>query len=423
MINAHANILVEEKKGGKLKKTAVFLLAVIVFLSFAACSKEKERTSSQSKKNQVVYVEKSAQYGDLKITFLEYELKHMSTGTYPRIHLLIENNGDDKFEIYANDFEVFADNNDMGSCDSDYSWTDGRAGNCTNKRLELHPGRNGEIWINYTRRDISDYNIIEFDYVYSPFAKQWGKITFAINLNDGVYNQIGISENLDPDKAIIGTWQFMDTQHEYADDFFRAYTFYDDNTGVSRINSSVDDFTYYLVGNTLYINSEYIGDCEFDGKYLSLVHRFGNVATSYYYEKIEDYYADSNESLVLDIIEPLPGGIRDDLNIPDPKKAIIGTWELYARTAGDVDPYLVSISIYNDETCWCQYNDGTSEHFLYEFLDLIDGNWLWLYNDSQYVEYEINYINDECLILSYCDYDSLSDQSFEGRYAKTESRG
>ena len=324
-----------------MKRITSIIILLFMVLSVFGCS--------GGTKNQVVHVEETAQYGDLKFTFLEYELKHMSSGTYPRIHLLIENNGNNKYRITAREFDVFADNNDIGHCDSGYPWTDGRAGNCSNEYLELQPGRSGEIWVNYTICDISDYNIIEFDYVYSPFAERWGKITFAMDLNDGLYNQTDSNENLDLDKAIIGTWQFMDTKHEYADDFYKAYTFFDDNTGVFRINNNAEDFVYYLDDNALYINSKYSGDCELDGKYLTLVYWFGNVATKYYYEKVDNYTV-SSESL-------------------DPDKAFIGTWELSsARESYGFDDYdysVVTISFYDDATCWCQYNDGRSEHLPY----------------------------------------------------------
>lgn len=391
-----------------MKKIISIIVVLIIVLSAIGCS-------GGSKKNQVVYVEKSARYGDLKITFLEYELKHMSTGTYPRIHLLVENNGNDKYIMNADSFVAFGDGVDIGECESSYGWTDGRAGNCTNTRLELQPGRSGEIWVNYERHDISEYDLVEFDYVYSPFAKRWGKITFAINLDDSEYNQTNSYESIDLEKAIIGTWRFMDTKHEYAKDHYEAYTFYADYTGIYQTAYNTYSITYYLDDDDLYVDSQYIGQCELDGDYLTLIYWFGNVATRHYYEKTEDYQPGSSESTNNAALI----GSSESIDLA---KAIIGTWKLWY--CGEIDHYIVSISIYDDETCWCQYNDGSSEHFLYELLELIGHNTLWLYNDSHYYDFEIQYKqdypfeDDECLILSL--YDDLDVQSFEGWYVKVK---
>ncbi len=164
-----------------LKRLLCLSLAALMLLAFAACGKNSGKTSRKSnvKKNQIVHVGETVQYGKLEFTFVDYIRDDDSYA----ICVNCKNNKQDTFYFDALTFSIYADDKQVGYhsgrsyCISEEHGIKGTDG----YGYDIPSGREGTLWI--ASNDVpAGASKVEFDYSLSGYAKEWGKLTFVIDL-------------------------------------------------------------------------------------------------------------------------------------------------------------------------------------------------------------------------------------------------
>lgn len=126
---------------------------------------------NQQKRDQVVHEGESVWYGDLKLTFVGQEKEH-KYGYKVSINVMCEYSGNSKINISPSSFLAFADGEQI---EIPYS----------SDSVSLTSGRSSDLWIAaYSKRGA---RTIEFDYVNSDYAEEWGKVTFIVDLQPSDY--------------------------------------------------------------------------------------------------------------------------------------------------------------------------------------------------------------------------------------------
>lgn len=155
-----------------LKRLLCMLIAALLLFALAGCKSDKrkdEKTESDDgpKKNQVVHVGETVQYGDMKLTFKSCRVYDDHGPADIELKIECENIGSDECSFIAMGLECFVNGRSKGSCD--YG------------SIDVMPGRVKTITAQYNHGRIDQYNKIEFDYIDSDYSKQWGKITFVVS--------------------------------------------------------------------------------------------------------------------------------------------------------------------------------------------------------------------------------------------------
>lgn len=144
-------------KENGLKRLLCLSMAALLLLAFAACS-------SKAKKNQVVHVGETVQYGPLMFTFDDYEIKEREE---VQIKLSCETTGSNEYDITRYRFKYFVDGISVNGGSKEDIYT-------------LIPGR-GPVKISLWVSDCDDARRVEIDYL-GDYTREWGKLTFVVDL-------------------------------------------------------------------------------------------------------------------------------------------------------------------------------------------------------------------------------------------------
>ncbi len=186
------------KKIARILPTA--FLCTVLLLSFAACGGKNR--GSKAKKDQVVHVGETVQYGDLEFTFDKqgdsYEIEPFTSlrKRWICIHLVCKYNGSAEVTIDEEDFKIYADGDtayrgwpsEMKSYDL---WLAGETRSYNDMYKDafgiregyggtMTSGRSSDLWL--IAEVEGKTNKVEFDYVNAEYSDRWSKITFIVDL-------------------------------------------------------------------------------------------------------------------------------------------------------------------------------------------------------------------------------------------------
>jgi len=157
-----------------MRRMICVVLAVMMLPFFVACGE---------KKDQVVHVGETVQYGDFEFTFLQQEIEVYEGKLIVRLNIDCGFKGDGTASIFSHDFHVYADGEGL---EMDDSFSD---------RVHVSNGRTSDLSVTTTVP--IDSKTVEFDYSNSYYSKQWGKITFVVD----------IPQDYQPeDDWVLGNW-------------------------------------------------------------------------------------------------------------------------------------------------------------------------------------------------------------------------
>lgn len=254
-----------------INRTICLVFALVLLLSFVACG--------GGKKDQVVHEGETVKYGDMDLTYkksvIGYIESHDNMDDMMDVYLNIScsYHGDDSFIFSQFKFDAYADGkeirekgvNGYGNVPSEcqeYGYT-------SDKEIASIPsGRSSDIWI--ARSVPFDTKTVEFDYMNDKYSRQWGKVTFVVD----------ISQNYKPKNDwVVGTWTYTITetrldsilthtwtsidlsQYEYVFEKggtgYYTYTVYDDEN--QQVNKT---FTYKYLSEDFVLLTYENGDYE-----------------------------------------------------------------------------------------------------------------------------------------------------------------
>ncbi len=191
-----------------MKRVCCLLLAALLLLAIFGCKSDKQKDSNTQadngpKKDQVVHVGETVQYGDLTFTF-DKQADTYDIERYPRnwehytsIHLICEYHGNGEVFISGNKFKIYIDGNQSEGSDRVYrtfsrDWESSKFDpneyreafgfdyKSAYNGITLTNGRSADLWIMSCGE--ADAKTVEFDYVNSAYSDEWGKVTFAVDL-------------------------------------------------------------------------------------------------------------------------------------------------------------------------------------------------------------------------------------------------
>jgi hypothetical protein len=162
----------------KVKHIICLALAALLLFAFAACGKNGGNSGeSKVKKDQIVHVGETVQYGRLKFKFVDYETDNRNNEIEITITLDCEKiSGDNEEYVFAHNFVFYEDGKLIG--EGAGIEKDGM-GYYLDK--EIYPDR-GPVEMSIRQFSSASASRIEIDYRDSDYTREWGKLTFVVDL-------------------------------------------------------------------------------------------------------------------------------------------------------------------------------------------------------------------------------------------------
>lgn len=170
----------------KMKRIVCLALAALMLLAFVACGGKSGKTSGESevKKDQIVHVGETVQYGRLKFKFVDYDCGTDYFGDN-MIDITLDCeiiSGDNVHYVYVHNFVFYEDGKLIGEgagIEKD-GYADGRDSEFYDKTI--YPGR-GPVEMTIRQSYSASASRIEMDYRDSDYTtREWGKLTFVVDL-------------------------------------------------------------------------------------------------------------------------------------------------------------------------------------------------------------------------------------------------
>ena len=272
----------------------LILIALMLFASIAcnfpqetasgneSASNNESSSGKSGNKNQVVHIGETVQYGDLEIKFnlqgVDYLCAIASEQgwakcvpySYACINLILSYNGNGEIKVPRTDFSAYVEGMQVSS-ENDVSSE--RKTLKLFERLGFHEedkekkaatitmGRSSDLWIVY--RVPLGTETVEFDYVNSRYADEYGRVTFVVDIP---------REYPDEDEALLGKWS------SYWGEFLLTLSFDGNRKGNCSLyyyySKELVDYGFeytILADNTLLISFDKVIDIYDFSNYMNLV--------------------------------------------------------------------------------------------------------------------------------------------------------
>lgn len=227
----------------RIKRTICLVLALALLLSFVACG--------GGKKDQVVHEGETVKYGDMELTFKKSviggtELRSNGNNMDVYLNISCSYNGDDSLKFSHFEFDTYADGKEIR--DKYYDGLGVAPSECqeygytSDKWFASIPsGKSSDIWI--VRSVPLDTKTVEFYYMNDIYSRQWGKVTFVVNISQNYKPKNDWAVGTWTLDGITYTWTYTDCKYEYVFEKdgtgHYTYTVYDDED--QQVNKT---FTY-----------------------------------------------------------------------------------------------------------------------------------------------------------------------------------
>lgn len=164
----------------RLKHLLCLSITCMMLLAIVGCK-------GAVKKDQVVHVGETVQYGDFEFTFLQHEIGHKTIVSEEKIIVCINidcrYNGESNTDIYSSlDFHIYADGSEIkynnlidmyaASCFENF--------NIDKQHITVASGRPSDLWVAVGVP--LDTKKVEFDFTHHLVSSEWGRITYVVDI-------------------------------------------------------------------------------------------------------------------------------------------------------------------------------------------------------------------------------------------------
>ncbi len=159
-----------------MKRIVCLTLAALLLFAFVACGGKSGKTSRKSKvkKDQIVHVGETVQYGRLKFKFVDYETRNNTIEITLDCEII---SGDNEEYVFAHNFVFYEDGKLIG--EGAGIEKDGMGLHFLCK--EIYPDR-GPVEMTIRQEYSASASRIEIDYRDDDYTREWGKLTFVVDL-------------------------------------------------------------------------------------------------------------------------------------------------------------------------------------------------------------------------------------------------